>query len=320
MDLYSNSALVGHTGLVGTNLLRTRTFDDLFNSSNIADIEGRQFDLLVCAGAPANMWAANQDPAADAANLATLGNLLGTLKIKNFVLISTIAVFDDVSAGYDEESVSYEATKAYGRNRRSFEARLQASFPDIRILRLPALFGLGLKKNFVFDILNPVPSFLKTDRFESLQRRLNPSLLGVLTDLYRYDPVLTMMVLDRPALDRSSAKPELEQAIMSEKMEAARFTNSASQFQYFDLSLLANYIDAVIESDLRIVNIWSEPISAEDIHVELRGAPFSNDAPTVVREDMHTIHAERFGGVEPYMFDRTDTLARLRAFYCAASS
>ncbi len=44
-----SSALIGYTGFVGSTLLRERPFYVQYNSKNIHDIAGRQFDLLFCA-------------------------------------------------------------------------------------------------------------------------------------------------------------------------------------------------------------------------------------------------------------------------------
>lgn len=46
-------ALIGYTGFVGTTLLKQTKFDDFYRSTNINDIKGKKFDLVVCAGAPA---------------------------------------------------------------------------------------------------------------------------------------------------------------------------------------------------------------------------------------------------------------------------
>ena len=43
------TGLIGHTGFVGTNLKEKYFFDKEYNSSNIKEIEGEQFDLLLCA-------------------------------------------------------------------------------------------------------------------------------------------------------------------------------------------------------------------------------------------------------------------------------
>ena len=40
------SALIGYTGFVGSTLLRQRPFDEQYNSKNIREIAGQQFDLI----------------------------------------------------------------------------------------------------------------------------------------------------------------------------------------------------------------------------------------------------------------------------------
>jgi hypothetical protein len=75
----ASSALIGYTGFVGSNLLRQRTFDACFNSSNIDQINGRSFDLVVGCGARAEKWKANADPAADLDNIELTGALLSNV-------------------------------------------------------------------------------------------------------------------------------------------------------------------------------------------------------------------------------------------------
>ena len=36
------TALIGHTGFVGSNLAASHAFDDLYNTSNIEQIEGQE--------------------------------------------------------------------------------------------------------------------------------------------------------------------------------------------------------------------------------------------------------------------------------------
>src|SRR5947209_18546431 len=86
-------ALIGYTGLVGGTLLRQTRFDDLYNRGNIESIAGRSYDLLVCAGAPAQKWLANREPGPDRANLERLMTALATVKARQVVLISTVDVW-----------------------------------------------------------------------------------------------------------------------------------------------------------------------------------------------------------------------------------
>ena len=147
------SALVGHTGFVGSNLLRQRSFDACFNSSNIDDIRGRSFDLVVFSGARAEKWKANAEPERDREHLDSLIDVLNTVAAKKFVLVSTVDVFKS-PIGVDEESPTpMDDLHAYGRNRRRLE-QFAASRFDACIVRLAGLYGHGIKKNVIYDFLN----------------------------------------------------------------------------------------------------------------------------------------------------------------------
>jgi nucleoside-diphosphate-sugar epimerase len=149
-----SNALIGFSGFVGTTLLKQAHFDDLYRSTNIADIEGKEFDLVVCAGAPAQKWIANRDPETDRANIDRLTGLLDTIRCKQFVLISTVDVFGS-PVGVDEETpVVEDGLHAYGLHRRLLEKFVEAKFPEHLIVRLPGLVGPGLRKNVIYDFLN----------------------------------------------------------------------------------------------------------------------------------------------------------------------
>src|SRR5437764_15075787 len=98
MNEPSSTALIGYTGFVGGNLLRHRTFDACFNSSNIDEITGRNFDLVVCAGARAEKWKANADPKGDLDNIETLIRALSSVEARRLALLSTVDVFPDAVA------------------------------------------------------------------------------------------------------------------------------------------------------------------------------------------------------------------------------
>jgi nucleoside-diphosphate-sugar epimerase len=147
-------ALVGHSGFVGTTLQRQTRFDALYRSTNIGDIDRRSFDRVICAGAPAQKWIANRDPAADRQRIDDLISHLDTIVCRSFVLISTVDVFK-VPIAVDEESAIDETDlMAYGANRRRLERFVEGRFPDSLIVRLPGLVGPGLRKNAIFDLLN----------------------------------------------------------------------------------------------------------------------------------------------------------------------
>jgi len=148
------SALVGHTGFVGGNLSRQHPFDETFNSKNIEQIRGRRYDLLVVSGAPAAKWIANREPEADRANLDGLMANLDAVEAASVVLISTVDVYPD-PRGVDEDSpIDASQQHAYGRHRLLLEQFVERRFQGAVVVRLPALFGEGLKKNAIYDLLH----------------------------------------------------------------------------------------------------------------------------------------------------------------------
>lgn len=146
-------ALIGHSGFVGETLKRATRFDAQFRSTDIETIEGRSFDLVVCAGAPAAKWLANREPERDRANLERLQLHLGRVHARRFLLVSTVDVYPDPSGVDEAMPAGGGASSAYGAHRLQLECFCRDRF-DAVVVRLPALFGPGLRKNAVYDLLH----------------------------------------------------------------------------------------------------------------------------------------------------------------------
>ncbi len=148
------NALIGATGFVGSTLLKQASFKHCYNTKNIGQIRGKSFDVVVCAGAPAQKWIANRAPEADLKNIEALIEELKTVRCKSFILISTVDVFA-APDGVDEGSpVEEEGLNPYGLHRRRLEKFVESQFSNHLIVRLPGLVGPGLRKNVIFDFLN----------------------------------------------------------------------------------------------------------------------------------------------------------------------
>lgn len=151
----SGSALIGFTGFVGGTLHRASAFDLLINSKNTNDLRGKSFDLVICAGVPAAKWLANAHPEDDRKAIASIRDALDSTEIGELILISTIDVYCDPGAACDEDDViDASRNHAYGKHRFELECWAVNRFRKTRIVRLPALFGEGLKKNVIFDLLH----------------------------------------------------------------------------------------------------------------------------------------------------------------------
>lgn len=148
------NALIGFTGFVGTTLLKQRMFELCFRSTNISEINGKEFELVVCAAAPAQKWIANREPEADLQKIEGLIAHLKTIRCKTFVLISTVDVFKRPIGVNEDTSVEEAGLHPYGLHRRLLEKFVEEHFANHLIVRLPGLVGPGLRKNVIFDFLN----------------------------------------------------------------------------------------------------------------------------------------------------------------------
>lgn len=148
----ARTALIGHTGFVGGNLDDQADFDDRFNSSNIEEIRHRHYRRVACAGAPGEKWRANENPERDAASLRRLADCLADAEIGRLVLVSTVDVYPEPVDVDEETPVDESGLHPYGLHRRWLERFCRDRFPTT-VIRLPGLFGPGLKKNVIYDLL-----------------------------------------------------------------------------------------------------------------------------------------------------------------------
>jgi nucleoside-diphosphate-sugar epimerase len=145
---------VGWTGFVGGALLPRVRPVVRFRSTDIGELPGAQVDEIVCAGAPAEKWKANADPKADWAGITRLIDSLDASRAGSCVLVSTVDVYAD-SCGVDEATpADTTQAQAYGRHRALLEEFVRQRFSDVLIVRLPGMYGPGLKKNLVFDLIH----------------------------------------------------------------------------------------------------------------------------------------------------------------------
>lgn len=148
------NALIGSTGFVGSHLIRGGV--DVYTSKTIESIRGKTYGTVYCAGIPAEKWKANQKPDEDRDTIDSLKSHLEHMTCSRFVLISTVDVYDGTFPQDEEPDCcpNTYATHPYGVHRREFEVWCKSTFPDVYIFRLPALFGHGLKKNALYDLLH----------------------------------------------------------------------------------------------------------------------------------------------------------------------
>lgn len=309
-------ALIGYTGFVGGCLREQRSFDQYVNRSNIDALAGASFDTVVCAAAPGSMFEANRDPERDELHIRSLAGQLSRISAKRFVLISTIAVLEKFSANSEQEA-RYETELAYGRNRRALEVAMADHFSETLIVRLPALFGPGLKKNFLFDVLNPMPSMLPSTRLAALTATLGTEDAELVGHLYQYSASLDMMVLDRAGLQASGRRSALDAAVEAAGFAASGFTNPDSVFQFYNMAHLWGDIERGLAGNLSVLHIAPPPLKAASVYAAVNGTPMPRHNARLHAEDMRTAYAALWDQEGAYMAT-PDTLLNELANFIAA--
>jgi hypothetical protein len=149
-----SSCLIGHTGFIGGNLSRQHQFDEFFRSSDIDQIRGKSFDLMVVSGVTAVKWWANKNAEEDRSRIDNLLGHLEHVKAKRVIVISTVDVYPD-TRGVDETFDCHAASNhAYGVNRLYFEDEMKRLYPEVATVRVGGVFAEGLKKNMIYDLMH----------------------------------------------------------------------------------------------------------------------------------------------------------------------
>ena len=162
MIVNNNNALIGYSGFVGSNILSQHRFENLYDIKNIEDIKGEEFNLVICAAAPGIKWLANKKPEEDYNSIKRLMDHVKKVYTKKFVLISTIDVYPIVDKVNEDTQINKDKLLPYGKHRRILEEFIETYFNSL-IIRLPGLFGKGLKGSVIYDFLNNNYSFIPKD-------------------------------------------------------------------------------------------------------------------------------------------------------------
>lgn len=301
------TALVGYTGFVGSNLYASGKIDKAYNSKNIEEAYGTSPDLLLYAGLPAAKFLANHAPEKDREVVEGARRNVECIAPKKLVLISTIDVFPAPN-GVDEDSpIDAEKLHPYGYNRRQLELWVQEKSPDALIVRLPGLFGKNLKKNFIYDFMNPVPSMLTEAKVAQL---------GVGES---YGPPENGFC-KRKALN-SEQLAVLAGELKNQGFTALHFTDSRSVYQFYSLRRLWEDIQTALQNGLLLWHPATEPVSAGEIYHSLTGDVFENhlSAPPA-NYDYRTRYAHLFGGQDGYICDKATILKEIKEYVTGAQS
>lgn len=302
--------LVGATGFVGSNLALKHRFNGLFHSKNIQEAYGQKPDLLVYSGVPAEMFLANQDPQADYQRMIDAMENIEKIAPKKVVLISTIAVYPDTHGVNEDTEIEREGQSAYGANRYALEKWVEEHCEEHLILRLPAIYGINLKKNFLYDYIHRIPSMLNEAKFQELTEK-DASLKGY----YRRQDNGFYKCRSLEADEKEVLKGIFETLGFS----ALNFTDSRSSYQFYSLENLWGHIETALTHSINRLNLATPPISVAEVYQALSGEVFHNELPKPPFDyDMRTKYAHLFGGTGGYLIRKEEELEEIRIFVQAA--
>lgn len=298
--------LVGYSGFVGSNILEKHSFDGLFNSKNIQEAYGENPDLLVYSGVPSAMFLANNFPEKDLEIIEDAKENIKKINPKIIVLISTIAVYSNPVNIDENSSINEEELTTYGKNRLLLEKYVQENFENHLIIRLPALFGKNLKKNFIYDYINLIPSLLTESKFAELVERDS-----FIKKYYTLNDNGFYKCNDVDNNDRKLLKKYFENI----KFSALNFTDSRSVYQFYDLSNLWHHINLALKNGIKMLNLATEPIQVAELYKALRGEDFKNELNKIpFNYNYKTVHSELLDGKNGYIYTKDEVINQIKEF------
>lgn len=298
--------LVGYTGFVGSNIYANGKIDKGYNSKNIAEAFGTKPDLLIYAGMRAEKYLANNNPDADMQLVYQAEENIRKISPKKLVLISTIDVLKEPNGKDEDAVIETEGLHPYGLNRYRLELWVRENFPDALIIRLPGLYGINIKKNFIYDYINVIPFMLKKEKMEELSCKEKE-----LKNYYELQP--NGFYKCRKISD--DEKKHLKEIFRNLKFTALNFTDSRSIYQFYPLSRLWSDINIALEHNIMLLHPATEPISASELYRYLTGEQLCNELEgKPVFYDYRTKYSSVFHGENGYILGRQEILDDIRKF------
>jgi len=298
--------LVGYTGFVGSNLASLKSFDMLCNSKNICDAFGQNPELLVYAGVKGTKFWANQYPDEDVLHVQETIENIKKINPGFLVLISSVDVYQELRAVNELTETKQDKLHTYGKNRCYLEKWVIENIENYLIVRLPAIYGNNLKKNFIYDLISEVPPFLKKEAYLEVAKKnlACASFYKKISESY----------YQCKQLDNNEHRA-LKEVLKSCGIFAINYTDSRAKFQFYNLKYLWEHIQIAKKEGIKILNIVTEPLSAEEVYFYIKGRKFKNEISDVpIDYDIKTCYDYLFGGENGYIFSKMDVLRDIKEY------
>lgn len=298
--------LVGYTGFVGSNLQKKFKFDGLYNSENVEDSYYKNPELLVYSGVPAQKFLANKEPEKDLEIIKNAIENIKKINPKEIVLISTIDIYINPVDVDEDTVIDTEGLQPYGYDRYYLEKWVKENINNHLIVHLPGLYGDNIKKNFIYDLINIIPSMLKEEKFKELLKKddfIKDYYTNQENGFYKLNAI------------ENSQKELLRKYFNKIGFSALNFTDSRGKFQFYNLSYLWEHIEIARKNNLQTLNLATEPVLISEIYEYIKNEKFTNEITTnIPNYDFKTKHDYLFGGNNGYIFDKEFVLKDIKKF------
>lgn len=303
-------SLVGSTGFVGGNIAKAGKVDGLYHSKNIEEAYGTKPKILIYAGLRAEKFLAEKFPEQDLEQIRIAEENIQKIAPEKLVLISTIDVYEDSFHATEETPALGQGH--YGKNRAQLEEWVRENFKDYLIVRLPGLFGTGIKKNFIYDYIHFLPALLNEAKFAELSEK-KPEL----KDCYALNEKGFYQLQDLSADEKAALRLVFEELGFS----ALNFTDSRGVFQYYNLEHLYGDIFTALDNNINVLNITTEPVAIHEIYEFLSGEVFVNEiSDRPPHYDARCLYWKSFGGISAadgnggYLYTKEEVLNEIKRF------
>lgn len=296
---------MGSTGFVGENLRYNHEFEALCHSTDIDSFYDCRPNICIYAGVPAAMYLANSDPGKDLNIMRTARENIRRIRPDKLVLISTVAVYSHPKDVDERTLMIDDELSVYGKNRLQLEQWVREDYPEALIVRLPALYGKGLKKNFLYDLHTIVPSMLNHQKYSMLKMQSIFVKEGY-----------SLNVNGFYSLREDANINELKQFFKLNDFNALSFTDSRSRYQFYNLGRLWSDIEIAREEGIDVMNLSTPPVSALEVYEyvtsdtnwknEILDRPYDYN--------MKSLYSHVLGGCDGYLCTKQDELDGIKQF------
>lgn len=298
--------LVGYSGFVGSNLCSKEKFDGLYDSKNVQEAYGSNPDILVYSGVPAQKFMANKFPEEDFKIIEGAIENIKKINPKKIVLISTIDVYKEPINVDEDTEIITEDLQPYGKNRYCLEQWVKENFEDYLIVHLPGLYGKNIKKNFIYDLINVIPSMLKEEKYVELVNKNNfieKYYINQDNGFYKLTDI------------NEEEKVELKKYFNEIGFSALNFTDSRGKFQFYNLGFLWGHIEKALENGIKILNLATEPVQVSEIYEYIKNEKFVNEITNnIPNYNYKTKYDYLFNGKDGYILDKKFILEDIKKF------